>query len=61
MKKMKKNYISPEVEVMKTQPAAIIATSLLDAAGTDLREDITIDDPDFIQVKSDVLGEDLEW
>lgn len=58
---MKKNYIAPAVEIQKAQPASIIAASLLDAAGTDLHDDITVEDPDYVQTKFDTFSEELEW
>ncbi len=57
---MKKNYISPAVEIVMTQSTTIIAVSGDGLNGSTLRDDVSIDDPDAVQAKSDLFG-DYDW
>lgn len=57
---MKKNYISPAVEIVMSQPTTIIASSE-DPGVLSIRDDMPVDDPDFVQTKEEVFNYDLNW
>ncbi len=50
---MKRNYIAPLVEIMPAEPVNMMAVSLTAPDGTQLNDDVTIDNPDDVQTKTD--------